>query len=103
MIPRRYYIAPLPALQSLQGVEWQATSIGSANLHLGHVDFAGDSQAQTRFEQTAGVLPIGTLFHGAIPAAAAALLDAHGVVATDTVFAAVEKVIGKLGGLLLRI
>ena len=103
MIPRRYYIAPMAAFQSLRGVEWHAVSIGQANLHLGHVDFSGDPQRQTQFEQVVGVTPLGTLFHGTIPAAVATLLQAQGVTTADTAFAAIEKVIGKLGGLTLHV
>jgi hypothetical protein len=101
MIPRNYYVAPLAAFKTLQGIKWEAVLAG-AGLHVGHIDFCGDSASQSSFEAQPGVVRIGTLFDQAIPPAIAAALQSHGVLTTDSAFSAIQKVVNKLGGVAIH-
>ena len=101
MIPRTYYVAPLAAFKTLQGIKWEAVLAG-AGFHVGHIDFCGDNASQSSFEAQPGVVHIGTLFSQTVPPAVATALQSQGVLATDTVFTAIQKVANKLGGIAIH-
>ena len=119
MIPRNYYVAPLSAFQSLAGVQWEAVALGPDQPWIGHVDFSGDPVCRATFEGIAGVVSLGTLFHPSLSPEAVAALQGPSVASTnsampapavpapsvssdDSVFSAVEKIVGALGGLTMH-
>jgi hypothetical protein len=94
----------MQAFQSLVGMEWHAVNVG-AGFALGWVRCEGDPAQAKKLEATQGVVSLKTALHGhyPVPVGAVTALAAQGVLSTDSILQAIEKVIAKVGGLTVHI
>lgn len=97
---RHYYLAPLSAFESLANLRWAAVDIPQGS--FGWVLWADDPTQQSAFE-TKATHSFKTLLHPSIPVQAATALAAHGIAATDSVFAVAEKIWTKFAGFTMEI
>ena len=93
---RHYYVAPQSAFDSLKNLRWAATALPSGD-SFGWVLWADDPMQQAAFEAQASAA-LKTLAHPKISAQAAGKLAPHGILPSDSVIEAVEKIWAKFAG-----
>jgi hypothetical protein len=95
---KRWYLCPIATLDQLVRLSRQHHAAHlTSTIALVGVEWPGPAEAAI-FEALPQVNPIPHVFSGAIvPAAAATALTSFGVLSTDTIFAAMQKVINATG------
>ena len=95
-----YYYCKKTSLSTVSNIVHQMVYVGDHA--FGWIDWRYNPAEQSVFEQDAAILVVGPLMYSKISPEVASALSAHGVLSTDTVYEAVQKMRTKFGGFTMK-